>query len=150
MRDIVSAFVYMSVYVCVCKCVYLNVTSCFRVTFRDGTSSFKVWSTLIAPSLLNPPPRVRYSLRVAFHVQRQVVRSGKAPVAVAALERFRARVLSVVARQLVAAGKAPLAALPRALVGFFACDLGTSVPTVLSCTVPSERFDIRTVMPVIV
>lgn len=58
---------------------------------------------------------------MAFHVQRQVVRSGKAPVAVAALERFRARVLPVVARQLVAAGETPLAALPRALVGFLAC-----------------------------
>lgn len=61
------------------------------------------------------------ALCVTFHVQRQVVGPGKAPVAVSALERFRARVLPVVARQLVAAGEAPLAALPRALVRFFAC-----------------------------
>lgn len=58
---------------------------------------------------------------MALHVQRQVIGPGKAPVAVSALERFRARVLPVVARQLVAAGEAPLAALPRALVRFFAC-----------------------------
>lgn len=119
MRDIVSACV---LYVCKCVSVYgcVCVSEChlLPVTFWDGTSSFKVWSILTtAPSLVTP----RGDLCVAFHVQRQVIGPGKAPVTVSALERFRARVLPVVARQFVAAGKAPLAALPRAFVGFFAC-----------------------------
>lgn len=109
---------------CVCVCVFF---CCLCVSVRhflcdiwDGTSSFKVWSIQTA----TPPSPTWWvlssSLCVAFHVQGQVVRPGKAPVAVSALERFRARVLPVVARELVAAREAPLAALPRALVRFFA------------------------------
>ena len=56
-----------------------------------------------------------------LHVQRQVVRSGEAPVAVVALERLDPGVLAVVARQLVRASKSPLAALPRTLVRLLTC-----------------------------
>ena len=59
---------------------------------------------------------------MALHVQGQVVRTTKASVAVAALERFRSRVLAVVAGEFVRSGEPPLAPFPRALVGLLACN----------------------------
>lgn len=104
-------------FVCVCKCVCMCV--CLVVTFGMVQAHLTTGAQTASESfwLLSS---VRF-LCVTFHVQGQVVRPGETPVAVSALERFRARVLPVVARQLVTAGEAPLAALPRALVRFFAC-----------------------------
>lgn len=57
---------------------------------------------------------------VALHVQREVVGPREGPLAQVALEGLLARVLPEVARQLVRPGELPRAALPRALVRFFA------------------------------
>lgn len=56
-------------------------------------------------------------LNVTLHVQRQVVGTREAAIAVATLEGFGAGVFAVVARQLVRAGEAPAATLPLAFVG---------------------------------
>lgn len=53
---------------------------------------------------------------VSFHVQGEVVRSGKGARADSALEGFGARVLPEMARQLVRTSEAPVAAVPRAPV----------------------------------
>lgn len=53
---------------------------------------------------------------MSLHVQSEVVRPGKGPVALLALERPVARVFPVVARELVGAGELPAAALPVAVV----------------------------------
>lgn len=53
---------------------------------------------------------------MSLHVQGQVVRPGKGPVALLTLEGSVARVLPVVARELVGAGELPAAALPVAVV----------------------------------
>jgi hypothetical protein len=59
-------------------------------------------------------------LRVAFHVQREVIRAREAAVTMPALEGFGARVFPVVARQLVRTGEPPLTTFPRAAVRLFA------------------------------
>jgi hypothetical protein len=68
-----------------------------------------------------------YSLGVALHVEREVVRAREAPVAVSTLERFGARVFPVVARQLVGSREPPLAPLPRAPVRLLSCNTHTKL-----------------------
>lgn len=109
-------------------CVCLNVTSfvafgMVQAHLKSGASKLLLLLLIRLLLLLDLQNlgHVMSPLCVAFHVQGQVVRPGKAPVAVSALERFCARVLPVVARQFVAACETPLTALPRAFVWFFAC-----------------------------
>lgn len=56
---------------------------------------------------------------MAFHVQGQMIGTGKTSFADLTFERLSARVLAVVAGQLVAPGEPPLAIRPLAFVGFF-------------------------------
>lgn len=58
---------------------------------------------------------------VPFHVQRQVIRAGKAALADLTLEGLCAGVLAVVAGELIGTGKTPLALGPLAAVRLLAC-----------------------------
>lgn len=65
---------------------------------------------------------------MSLHVESEVVRPGKGPVALLALEGSVARVFSVVARQLVRACELPAAALPVAVVWLLPCGGKTHAP----------------------
>ena len=67
---------------------------------------------------------VQFSLRLllwlmAFHVERQMVRSGKSPVTELAFKRFGARVFSKMSGKLIRASEPPFTAFPGAFIRFF-------------------------------
>ena len=67
----------------------------------------------------------QFSLRLllrlmAFHVKRQMIRSGKSPVTELAFKRFGARVLSKMPGKLVRTSEPPFTAFPGTFIRFFA------------------------------
>lgn len=101
--------------------VALHQAACSNVVVGDGVSSLRVSGQCFACLW-----RVSKALLVlvSFHVQGQVVRSGKGARADGALEGLGARVLPVVARQLIWTGETPVAAVPRASVRLLTCRTG--------------------------
>lgn len=67
----------------------------------------------------------QFSLRLllrlmAFHVERQMIRSGESPVTELAFERFGARVFPKMPGKLIRASKPPFTAFPGTFIRFFA------------------------------
>lgn len=74
------------------------------------------WKPLLAYRICSSAPS-----EVPLHVQGQVVRPGKGPVAQVALEGPVTCVLAVVAGKLVGARELPAAAVPVAMIRLLAC-----------------------------
>jgi len=69
---------------------------------------------------------------MALHMQSQMIRTRKTPIALCTFERFGASVFPVMASQFVGAGKPPFTAGPRTLVWL------------LTCMSPEMRLEMRT------